>query len=1134
MAEELRLAARDRNTRKPIAHKAEPAGAGIFRMTFTDSADVTRAFESGNVEIRALDRTGEVLGSRPIARVRGRFPIALKLRVLRPATDRAPAPPAGRSNAIISDATVHRLARNLARLQGVGFRTARAPRRVVQAIAELNHVAEVAAYSRIAGKAGEAALRNILSSAAFASPGGSAGDAGAPGGGFGGGSGPSARGSLLDGLGELQAGFRCGPALTRAASVLDSAFRLDLSERNVTPRWTEQAHAYVGSRMRDVSGYVGSTGQAQRGRGAPGRPGGDFPPGEDDLTAPVYPPGVGGEMPPPPADPPDGGFGSDFCAQITDLCLALYAEVLAAQLRDTYTDLIATVEPNCLCSTYDPNQVFIARPQPGQFFPAPLPAGVLLYFRNQVITPLLVTPDEIHLQIPPNAQTGFVLLRAIGSLPSQASRQLNSACALVVPEIPFEILLDRAPAALITIVYPPVIASLTSDNGPQPAEACTPVEISWRVHLLDQPASAPLPPCASIEAILRDDQGNQIAVGGAAGEVLETRAETTTYTLEAISRAGATPCGSAAPISQTVTRVHYVRLERPGGVGMEHRGGANGQFTVRISCPAPTGGQLVALTSSDPTVLQVPSPVTIPAGTNSLLVEFATVEACVATPVRVTAASASHTPLGDLEFLVYGPPALQWAAGPPAYVQESGPFSAEVDASCVPDDSSRVQWWLIWAEAGNPQAPILLNAQRVSGQYPALRFRVELPSASAGSLIPGRWELVVEIPDRSNVRSPGLGFAVSERPRFTMSLTSPMERTIVWDEETEYSLSVTGQNIPPNLSAAVAITPQGLSSAFMTTAVPVTLTQANSGQPLNAALRILSPAARGPVGTHAFRIVASATGVQAPPAVPAAVTVKRMPGAFTVVQMRYNSMTCTSSGRSVTATVGGNGMTRTVEFAIPGPNRTIRRNLPAVFYAMSPKCRVAVVIPPVMTGTGPTAVDLVNIGFEAGTGARAALGDSIDNLNKFWQRFWFSQDDTLMVIIGRVPRGVSTSTHVASLHDMMTGRELDSQTFSPAIQQSADDPSPLLPPAWMTNTMYAVDARVTHSALTYRCLVAHTSGVFATDLAAGKWVAEFLGETEIELAVITSIVLTNQASGDVVTVNYTNQTAAADSLTLDL
>lgn len=41
--------------------------------------------------------------------------------------------------------------------------------------------------------------------------------------------------------------------------------------------------------------------------------------------------------------------------------------------------------------------------------------------------------------------------------------------------------------------------------------------------------------------------------------------------------------------------------------------------------------------------------------------------------------------------------------------------------------------------------------------------------------------------------------------------------------------------------------------------------------------------------------------------------------------------------------------------------------------------------------------------------------------------------------------------------------------------------------AWVTGLAYAVGAPVYQSNNLYRCLVAHTSGVFATDLAAGKW-----------------------------------------------
>lgn len=45
------------------------------------------------------------------------------------------------------------------------------------------------------------------------------------------------------------------------------------------------------------------------------------------------------------------------------------------------------------------------------------------------------------------------------------------------------------------------------------------------------------------------------------------------------------------------------------------------------------------------------------------------------------------------------------------------------------------------------------------------------------------------------------------------------------------------------------------------------------------------------------------------------------------------------------------------------------------------------------------------------------------------------------------------------------------------------------PSAWVTSTVYAVGGYVLQSSINYVCLVAHTSGTFATDLAAGKWVA---------------------------------------------
>lgn len=57
-------------------------------------------------------------------------------------------------------------------------------------------------------------------------------------------------------------------------------------------------------------------------------------------------------------------------------------------------------------------------------------------------------------------------------------------------------------------------------------------------------------------------------------------------------------------------------------------------------------------------------------------------------------------------------------------------------------------------------------------------------------------------------------------------------------------------------------------------------------------------------------------------------------------------------------------------------------------------------------------------------------------------------------------------------------------TLSSSLQTAGLTPA--LP--WVTGTAYAANASVTHGSAFYRAPTAHTSGTFATDLAAGKWV----------------------------------------------
>ena len=52
-------------------------------------------------------------------------------------------------------------------------------------------------------------------------------------------------------------------------------------------------------------------------------------------------------------------------------------------------------------------------------------------------------------------------------------------------------------------------------------------------------------------------------------------------------------------------------------------------------------------------------------------------------------------------------------------------------------------------------------------------------------------------------------------------------------------------------------------------------------------------------------------------------------------------------------------------------------------------------------------------------------------------------------------------------------------------------------PAWVTSTVYDVGTRVVQSATYYKCATAHTSGTFADDLAAVKWVATTDGAVSV-------------------------------------
>lgn len=85
--------------------------------------------------------------------------------------------------------------------------------------------------------------------------------------------------------------------------------------------------------------------------------------------------------------------------------------------------------------------------------------------------------------------------------------------------------------------------------------------------------------------------------------------------------------------------------------------------------------------------------------------------------------------------------------------------------------------------------------------------------------------------------------------------------------------------------------------------------------------------------------------------------------------------------------------------------------------------------------------------------------------------------------------GLPDDTHTISWTSGSTLYLFNNSLAATAGSITTATPISSIGPAWVTSTAYTTTSIVVNAGTTYKCLVAHTSGVFATDLAAGKWVA---------------------------------------------
>jgi hypothetical protein len=157
--------------------------------------------------------------------------------------------------------------------------------------------------------------------------------------------------------------------------------------------------------------------------------------------------------------------------------------------------------------------------------------------------------------------------------------------------------------------------------------------------------------------------------------------------------------------------------------------------------------------------------------------------------------------------------------------------------------------------------------------------------------------------------------------------------------------------------------------------------------------------------------------------------VLRVEGGFDGVTLRTGNSTC----GSVTATVVATGSGPGVQFTGPPFNQTNPHTLPfsgrepqppgpalPEGYTISARCRVGLVIPPVIQNTPRTA--LWNLGFDPAIGAKP-LGSLIDNPTGVFTNGYFSKDDSLFLLITPTSGGTPNTTS-AGLYDLARGTKI--------------------------------------------------------------------------------------------------------------
>ena len=247
-------------------------------------------------------------------------------------------------------------------------------------------------------------------------------------------------------------------------------------------------------------------------------------------------------------------------------------------------------------------------------------------------------------------------------------------------------------------------------------------------------------------------------------------------------------------------------------------------------------------------------------------------------------------------------------------------------------------------------------------------------------------------------------------PSFSVSVTAPVSQLVGWDQSATYSVKMQGQNgfagqvtlsldnLPNGLNS-----PQGFQYSFAPNPIGPGQTSTLTVQPKVAMMT--------PANSYALRVQGTSPGL-ASQTDRATLSIRRSTGNFSLAgSPRYVTSTC----NTVTAEVIGTQVRfKGAGFVTSWENFS--------YYRFSPACRGAVVIP----AGSPSGVLLYNLGLY-GKPPGSSVFQSVP-----WQNFYFSADDSLLLIEGS-SGGNSVGAQVASLFDMIQLSASDTNFFTGTV-----------------------------------------------------------------------------------------------------